>query len=97
MISTHPSPEAIRQPASAAGLRAAQGSDVRPEIGQLSCPKCRALTLNIHVSDIIRDNGRVTCSHCGHERVVMKLTNEQRLKRQGMIFNHDGKCGKIIT
>jgi RNase P subunit RPR2 len=72
-----------------AGLSASGGSDVRPEIGQLSCPKCRALTLNVHVSDIILANGRVTCSVCGHERVVMK--------RQGMLFNHDGKCGKIIT
>jgi RNase P subunit RPR2 len=80
-----------------AGLSASGGSDVRPEIGQLSCPKCRALTLNVHVSDIILANGRVTCSVCGHERVVMKLNNEQRLKRQGMLFNHDGKCGKIIT
>ena len=24
------------------------------------------------------------------------LTNEQRLKRQGRIFNHDGQCGKIV-
>lgn len=24
-------------------------------------------------------------------------TNAQRLKRQGRIFNHDGKCGKIVT
>lgn len=63
--------------------------------GQLCCPKCRALTLNVHVSDIILANGRVTCSACGHERVAMKMTNEQRLKRQGMLFNHDGKCGKI--
>ena len=63
--------------------------------GQLRCPKCRGLTLNVHVSDIIRDNGRVTCASCGHERVVMKLTNEQRLQRQGLIFNHNGKCGKI--
>lgn len=27
---------------------------------------------------------------------VNTLTNEQRLKRQGAIFNHDGKCGKIV-
>jgi uncharacterized Zn finger protein (UPF0148 family) len=67
------------------------------QTGQLRCPKCRALTLNVHADDIIRDNGRVTCSHCGHERVVMKLNNEQKLKRQGMIFNHSGECGKITT
>jgi hypothetical protein len=47
------------------------GSDVRPETGQLRCPKCRALTLNVNVSDIIAANGRVTCSRCGHERTVL--------------------------
>ena len=26
-----------------------------------------------------------------------RLTNQERLGRQGLIFNHDGKCGKIIT
>jgi RNase P subunit RPR2 len=69
-----------------AGFSASGGSDVRPEVGQLSCPKCRALTVNVHVSDIIRDNGRVTCLACGHERVVMKLNAAQRIQRQRMIF-----------
>ena len=36
MNSTHPSPEATRQPASAAGLRAASGSDVRPPSSEQS-------------------------------------------------------------
>ena len=26
-----------------------------------------------------------------------RLTNDGRLQRQGRIFNHSGKCGKIIT
>lgn len=63
-----------------------QSRQNRPEVGQLSCPKCRALTVNVHMSDIIRDNGRVTCSACGHERVVMKLNAAQRIQRQRMIF-----------
>ena len=54
-----------------AALSAATGSDVRPETGQLKCPKCKALTLNVHVSDIIAQNGKVTCSVCGHERTVL--------------------------
>ena len=41
------------------------------QTGQLRCHKCRALTLNVNVSDIIAANGRVTCSACGHERVVL--------------------------
>src|ERR1039457_4888791 len=55
-------------------LAAPSGSDVRPETGQLSCPKGRALTVNVNASDIIRDNGYVTCSNCGHERQIRKLT-----------------------
>jgi hypothetical protein len=35
MNSTPPSPEAARQPASAAGLRAAQGSEIERELAQL--------------------------------------------------------------
>ena len=26
-----------------------------------------------------------------------RLTNQQRMERQGKIFNHSGKCGKITT
>ena len=25
-----------------------------------------------------------------------RLNNQERLERQGLIFNHSGKCGKII-
>src|ERR1039458_8633203 len=42
---------------------------------QLHCPKCKAQTVNVNVSDIIAANGRVTCAHCGHERVIKELTN----------------------
>jgi hypothetical protein len=31
----------------------------------------------------------------GGNRKLWQGVNEQRLKRQGMLFNHDGKCGKI--
>ena len=72
-------------------LAAPSGSDVRPETGQLSCPKCRALTVNVNASDIIRDNGYVTCSNCGHERQIRKLTGLERIERQGMIFNYTPK------
>ena len=50
-------------------LASASGSDA---VGQLKCPKCKSLRLNVHASDIIADNGIVTCSHCGHVRTVIK-------------------------
>ena len=28
--------------------------------------------------------------------ISLPQTNQDRLKRQGLIFNHSGKCGKII-
>lgn len=71
------------------GFPAAPGSDVRPETGQLKCPKCKALTVNVHVSDIIRDNGRVTCSNCGHERTV--LVNVPAANRGGAENNQRKK------
>ena len=56
-----------------AGFSARTGSDVRPETGQLRCPKCKALEVNVNVSDIIAAKRLVTCSRCGHERTIKAL------------------------
>ena len=40
---------------------------------QLHCPKCKAQTVNVNVSDIIAANGRVICAHCGCERIIKEL------------------------
>jgi DNA-directed RNA polymerase subunit M/transcription elongation factor TFIIS len=39
---------------------------------QLHCPKCRSTLVNCNASDLIANNGLVTCSKCGHERRVMR-------------------------
>jgi len=44
-----------------------------PGKGQLRCPKCGAMRFNVDASDLARVNGRVTCSHCGQERVVKEF------------------------
>lgn len=40
-------------------------------------------------ADLDRLSAKIECGE--------RLTNQERLKRQGIIFNHNGKCGKIIT
>ena len=52
-------------------LASASGSDA---VGQLKCPKCKSLRLNVHASDIIAANGVVTCSECGHTRIIKSLS-----------------------
>jgi len=54
-------------------LGPARCSDVRPGTVQLSCPKCKAIKVNVNVSAIVAANGLVTCSHCGHERTIKAL------------------------
>lgn len=57
MNSTPPSPEAIRQPASAAGLRAAQGSDVRPKTrASDKSVRDRAVTVKLAAGQIVVEN-----------------------------------------
>ena len=45
--------------------------------GQLRCPKCKALRLNVHASDLARSNGEVTCSNCGLGRRVQTFPAAQ--------------------
>jgi predicted Zn finger-like uncharacterized protein len=52
-------------------LAAMPGSDA---VGQLKCPKCKSLRLNVHASDIIAANGVVACSECGHTRIIKSLS-----------------------
>ena len=48
-----------------------------PGKGQLRCPKCGAMRFNVDVSDLIRDNGVVTCSNCGHTRVIKEFKHHE--------------------
>jgi hypothetical protein len=57
MNSTPPSPEANRQPASAAGLRAASGSDVRPKTrASDKSVRDRAVTVRLTNGQIVVEN-----------------------------------------
>ena len=39
-------------------------------LAQLRCPKCAAMHYNVHASDLAKGNGEVTCSNCGHVRII---------------------------
>ena len=54
------------------------GSEVRPEIGQLRCPKCAAMRYNVHASDLAKGNGEVTCSNCGHVRIIKTFSTAKQ-------------------
>ena len=45
-------------------------SACRPVDVQIRCPKCGAMRFNVHASDLAKDNGEVTCSNCGHVRII---------------------------
>jgi predicted Zn finger-like uncharacterized protein len=48
-------------------------------LAQLRCPKCRAMLYNVHASDLAKGNGEVTCSNCGHVRVIKTFSTAKLL------------------
>jgi len=46
---------------------------IEEQTGQLRCQKCGAMRYNVHASDLAKDNGEVTCSNCGHVRVIKSI------------------------
>lgn len=62
---------------------------------KLVCPQCRR-TLPQIGADRVQSGDAVECGPCGHVW-RLRLTNADRLERQGRIFNHSGKCGALIT
>lgn len=72
-----------------------------PGGGNFLCLLCGALA-------VLSNYDGEYCRDCMQIHLVEKMfanltemqrpkTNDERLKRKGEIFNHDGQCGKIIT